>query len=156
MAEILIREFLPGDEAAFLALNREWIDRYFRMEAPDEAVLNDPRGAILDRGGRIFFAHRDGQAIGCCALIRIGDGEFEVAKMAVTPSAQGTGVGRLLLGAVIDSARAGGARRLCLETNHVLVPAIRLYESMGFQHIAHDPAHPSPYVRSDVVMQLLL
>ena len=154
MSDFRIREFQPGDEAAFRALNVEWIERYFRIEPPDEVVLSDPEGAILARGGRIFFAVRDGGPIGCCALLRIGEGDYEVAKMAVAPSAQGQGVGRALLSAVIESARTAGIRRLSLETNRVLTPAIRLYESCGFRHI---PAvHPSPYARSDVAMELLL
>ena len=50
--------------------------------------------AILNRafwlsGGRIFFAHIDDQCVGCCALLRTGADEYEVAKMAVTPACQG-------------------------------------------------------------------
>ena len=153
---MLIREFQPGDEAAFRALNVEWIERYFRIEPPDEAVLSDPQGAILDRGGRIFFAVRDGVAIGCCALLFRREGEYEVAKMAVAPPAQGAGIGRAVLTAAIDWARRNGVRKLSLETNHILAPAIRLYESCGFQHVPAERAHPSPYARCDVEMELLL
>jgi GNAT superfamily N-acetyltransferase len=155
MSDFLIREFQPGDESAFHSLNVEWIERYFRIEPPDEAVLSNPQSAILDPGGRIFFAVRDGVAIGCCALIYLHEGEFEVAKMAVAPQAQGQGIGRALLTAVIDEARRSGVRRLSLETNRVLTPAIRLYESCGFQHIPADRVHPSPYARSDVAMELV-
>jgi putative acetyltransferase len=151
---VVIREFQPGDERAFRALNQEWIERYFRMEAPDLEVLSNPVSAILEPGGRIFMAVRDGQTIGCCALIRMEAGEYEVAKMAVSPAAQGSGIGRTLLAAVIEAARQAGARRLFLETNHILTPAIHLYESLGFQHVAAE--HPSPYARSDVTMELRL
>jgi putative acetyltransferase len=151
---VIIREFEPGDEVAFRELNQEWIERYFRMETPDIEVLYNPVTAILEPGGRIFLAVRDGQTVGCCALIRMAEDEYEVAKMAVAPAAQGGGIGRTLLAAVIEAARQSGARRLFLETNHVLTPAIRLYESLGFQHIA--PQHPSPYARSDVTMELRL
>ena len=80
--------------------------------------------------------------------------EFEVAKMAVSPAYQGQGIGRDLLRAAIEEARSLGATRLCLETNHALVPAIRLYESLGFKH--RDPSRfvKSPYARSDVQMEL--
>ena len=152
----MIREFQPGDEAAFRSLNQQWIERYFKMEPPDVEVLSDPQGAILDDGGRILFAIRDGVAIGCCALIRMDEGEFEVAKMAVAPEAQGAGIGRALLTAAIELARSLGTRRLFLETNRVLTPAIHLYESLGFQHLPPERVHPSPYARSDVVMELIL
>jgi putative acetyltransferase len=75
--------------------------------------------------------------------------------MAVTPACQGTGIGRKLLQTVIEAGRASGARRLYLETNHILKPAIRLYESMGFRHLSPDRIIPSPYARADVYMELL-
>jgi GNAT superfamily N-acetyltransferase len=156
MSDVLIREFQPGDEAAFRALNVEWIERYFRLEPPDEVLLSDPQSAILAPGGRIFLAVRDGVPIGCCALLFVQEGDYELGKMAVAPAAQGQGIGRALLTSVIDAARAAGIRRLSLETNHVLTPAIRLYESCGFRHIPEERIHPSSYTRCDVAMELLL
>jgi putative acetyltransferase len=154
--DIRIRQFRSGDAAAFRRLNEEWITRYFRMEAKDEACFADPQGTVLDAGGRILFATSGERCVGCCALIRTGEREFEVAKMAVEPSCQGAGVGRRLLLAVIEEGRSAGAQRLYLETNHVLTPAIRLYESVGFKHIDANRIVPSPYARADVYMELVL
>jgi putative acetyltransferase len=153
---LTIREFQPGDEGAFRDLNVEWIERYFTLEPKDREMLEHPREKILDRGGRIFFAVRDGASIGCCALIAMGPGEFEVAKMAVAPSHRGGGIGRVLLEQVIAEARASGVTRLFLETNRKLAPAIRLYESVGFRHIPADQVAPSPYARCDISMELYL
>jgi putative acetyltransferase len=155
-AKIGIRQFQPGDAAAFRRLNEEWITRYFRIEPKEELVLADPQKVILDSGGRIFFATAGERCIGCCGLIRLNEKEFEVAKMAVEPSYQGAGIGRRLLQAVIEEARRAGAHRLYLETNHVLTPAIRLYESLGFKHIDPSRIIPSAYARADVYMELLL
>jgi putative acetyltransferase len=155
-AKIGIRQFQPGDAAAFRRLNEEWITRYFRIEPKEELVLADPQKVILDSGGRIFFATAGERCIGCCGLIRLNEKEFEVAKMAVEPSYQGAGIGRRLLQAVIEEARRAGAHRLYLETNHVLTPAIRLYESLGFKHIDPSRIVPSAYARADVYMELLL
>ncbi|HEY3618956.1 MAG TPA: GNAT family N-acetyltransferase [Candidatus Sulfotelmatobacter sp.] len=155
-AEISIRQFQPGDAAAFRRLNEEWITRFFRIEPKEEAVLANPQANILDSGGRIFFATAGERCVGCCALIRISDREFEVAKMAVEPSYQGAGIGRKLLHAAIEEGRNAGAQRLYLETNHVLTPAIRLYESMGFKHLDADRIVPSAYARADVYMELIL
>ena len=153
-SELFIREFIPGDEAAFRQLNEEWISRYFAMEAKDEEALNHPRRKILDHGGRIFSAVREGATVGCCALLAMAPGEYEVAKMAVAESARGGGIGRRLLACVIAEARASGATRLYLETNHQLTPAIRLYESLGFRHLPPERVVPSPYARADVYMEL--
>ena len=81
-SEVTIRQFQPGDEAAFKSLNEEWIIKYFRLEPKDELSLTHPRETILDRGGKILFAVVDRKCVGCCALVRIADNEFEVAKMA--------------------------------------------------------------------------
>jgi putative acetyltransferase len=152
--ELTIREFSPGDETAFRRLNEEWIKRYFAIEPMEAELLADPQGTILDRGGRIFLAARDGQTVGCCALLRMAPGEFEVAKMAVTESSRRNGIGRQLLNKAIAEARASGAYRLYLETNRKLVGAIRLYESVGFRHLPPERIAPSVYVRADVYMEL--
>lgn len=151
--EITIREFQPGDEGAFRRLNEEWIVRYFVLEPKDEEALSDPRRKILDLGGKIFFAVAGSEIVGCCALMTPEPGEFEVAKMAVNERWQRAGIARKLLTQVIAAAREMGAPRLFLETNHAMTPAIRLYESLGFQHLAHVP---SAYARSDVSMELRL
>jgi len=76
--------------------------------------------------------------------------------MAVTADCQGSGIGRKLLHAVIEAARSSGARRLYLETNRVLAPAIRLYESIGFKPVPANRIVPSLYARSDVSMEMTL
>jgi putative acetyltransferase len=154
--DLIIREFQAGDEAAFRRLNEEWIVREFVLEPKDQYSLADPQGTILDHGGRIFFAVRDGEIVGCCALVAMGPGEFEVAKMAVTLASQGGGVGRQLLEKVVAEARASGATRLYLETNHKLTSALRLYEAVGFRRLPADRIVASPYARADVFMELWL
>ena len=153
---IIIREFAAGDAEAFRKLNEEWIQHYFELEGPDREVLNDPKGAILDRGGRIFVAERNGELVGCCALLAAHEGEYEVAKMAVSPECRGTGIGRRVLEFAIAAARESGATRLTLETNRKLAVAIGLYESVGFQHVPASRVPPSPYARCDVAMEMFL
>ena len=154
--DALIRSFNETDRVEFRNLNEEWIKRHFKLEAKDAETLSDPQRSVIERGGRILIATIGGQSVGCCALLRINEVEFEVAKMAVANEHQGRGIGRRLLDAVIEEARRLGANRLYLETNSVLKAAIRLYESVGFRHL--DPAllPPSPYDRVDVYMELKL
>jgi GNAT superfamily N-acetyltransferase len=153
---MIVREFQPGDETAFRTLNEEWIVRYFALEPKDQLSLEDPHRFILAPGGKIFIAEEDTHPIGCCALLARAPGEFEVAKMAVTESAQGKGIGRQLLVKTIDAARAAGAHRLYIETNRKLEPAVRLYESLGFRHLPPERIVPSPYARADVYLELNL
>jgi ribosomal protein S18 acetylase RimI-like enzyme len=154
--DVLIRSFQAGDETAFRTLNEQWIKHYFKIEAKDEAVFADPQKSILEPGGQILLAIVGDRTVGCCALLPMGDDELEVAKMAVAPGHQGYGIGRLLLLATIEEAKRMLARRLYLETNHSLTPAIRLYESLGFRRLDPSKLTPSPYARADVYMELKL
>ena len=154
MGSMEIVDFHPDQAVAFKALNVAWISRYFAVEAKDLEMLDDPLGKVIAPGGHILMALEDGAAIGCCALIAMPAGGFEVAKMAVTDAHQGRGVGRDLMAACVERARSVGANRLYLETNSRLAPALGLYRSFGFRQI--EPAMPSPYARADVAMELLL
>ena len=62
--------------------------------------------------------------------------------MWVAGSVRGLGVGRRLLGAVEEHARASGVRTLRLETNRALVEAIALYRSAGYREVAAFNAEP--------------
>lgn len=154
--EILIREFVAGDEVAFRQLNEEWIVRFFKLEGKDREMLADPQATILDKAGRIFLAVKDGETVGCCALLAMEPGEFEVGKMAVTQTAQGGGVGRKLLAQVVAEAAAAGVNRLYRVTHDSLTPAIRLYESLGFTNVPTERLVPSGYERGNVFMEAYL
>lgn len=156
MSNVTIREFQPGDAEAFFELNREWIQRLFWLEPADLEVLWHPQTAILDPGGRILMAVSNGVCVGCCALIAMGPGEYELAKMAVTPTKRRSGIGRRLIAKAIELAERIGATRLYLETNHTLTGAIALYESMGFQHLPPERITPSHYTRADVYMERMV
>lgn len=148
-----IVDFEPRHAQAWKSLNEAWITQLFKLEPKDIEVLDHPQAKILDPGGHIFMAERDGEPIGCAALIALPDGGFEVAKMTVAAAARGTGLGRMLMQACIDRARSLGAPRLYLETNSSLGPALGLYEAMGFVHL---PPRETPYARADVWMELIL
>lgn len=148
-----IMAFEPRHAQAWRTLNEAWISKHFAIEPKDRAVLDDPKGKILDHGGHIFMAEQGGETIGCVALIAMADGGYEVAKMTVSEAARGTGLGRLLMQACIDKALTCGAPRLYLETNSSLGPALGLYRAMGFVDL--DPAMrpASDYARCDVWME---
>jgi ribosomal protein S18 acetylase RimI-like enzyme len=154
MTDIVVRDFRPGDEAAFRDINLEWIARYFVVEAKDRETLDNPRKYILDPGGAIFLAVDGEQRVGAVALVMMGRGSVELAKMGVRPEAQGRGAGRKLVAAAIDKARAMGMKRVYIETNSKLATAIKLYHDAGFRPLAE--AIPSPYARADVQLELFL
>src|SRR5580704_8722960 len=112
--DIQIRPYHPADAAAFRELNEQWIAKYFTVEDPDRRVLNDPENYVLLPGGHIFMAYAGQNPIACCALIPVGPGVFEVAKMAVDEEHRGRGIGRRILEHAIAHARKTGATSLYL------------------------------------------
>ncbi|MFD2098194.1 GNAT family N-acetyltransferase [Flagellimonas iocasae] len=139
----------------FKSLNEEWISRYFKMEEMDHISLNHPKEYILDKGGYIGVALLDEKAVGVCALIpsQHESYDFELAKMGVSPKAQGKGIGKLLGQHMLEKAKSMGAKKLYLESNRILKPALSLYEKLGFKEVV---GATSPYERSDIQMELLL
>lgn len=146
--------YRPDYAPDFARLNRAWLERYFTVEPLDEEYLADPEGRILGPGGEIFFAVVSGRVVGTCAAIMRPEQSFELAKLAVAPEVQRGGIGRALAQAVITFARARNARRVTLVSSSILVPALRLYETLGFRHLPFPG--PRPYADADVYMQLEL
>jgi DNA-binding MarR family transcriptional regulator/N-acetylglutamate synthase-like GNAT family acetyltransferase len=151
-SQVEIVDFQPIWQPAFRQLNEEWITKYFRMEESDYKALDHPQEYILDKGGHIYMALYKGEPVATCALIPMDDGAFELAKMAVSPRAQGLGIGYLVGKACIEKARSLGAPRVYLESNTALKPAINLYHKLGFRKAA---GPPSPYERCNIQMELV-
>jgi len=151
--DVRIVDYQPKYAKAFKQLNAAWIAKYFKMEQPDYEVLDHPKEHVLKPGGHIAVALYHDKPVGVCALIRKDRTTYELAKMAVAPEAQGKNIGWMLGRACIDRARSLGARRLYLESNTILVPAIQLYHKLGFKKIT---GPPSPYERSNIQMELVL
>jgi putative acetyltransferase len=138
----------------FESLNRSWIEEYFEIEDADLAVFRDPFKEIVEPGGQIFFVVSDGTVLGTCAVMRLSDDVYELAKMAVAAEARGRGYGDLLIESAIEFAKHSGAHRLMLLSNTRLEPAIKLYQKHGFRSVPVTDAHD--YARVDIQMELLL
>ena len=93
MSGIEVIPFRPQYAADFRRLHFEWIERMFKVEAPDLKVLDDPERAIVLPGGMIFFAVEGDAVVGTVAMIRGNDGRCELAKMAVAETHQRRGIG---------------------------------------------------------------
>jgi len=76
-----------------------------------------------------------GQLAGYAGLL-VSDHEADVQTVAVAPSGQGTGLGRMLLDALVEAALARGATSMILEVRADNDRAIGLYRRSGFEQIA--------------------
>jgi putative acetyltransferase len=152
MSNIQIVTFADGLAKEFERLNRAWIERYFIVEATDLAIFKNPRESIVDPGGQIFFAQVDGTTVGACAAQKLSITDWELAKLGVDEKYQGRGIGRLLCKKVIEFCWFHGAKRIIIETNSVLVPALSLYYSLGFRKFT--PESKSSFTRADTFLEL--
>lgn len=153
VGSIEIIDYRPEFHNDFKRLNYEWIEQYFEIEEADRHSLENPDGKILEPGGHIFIALDQHEVVGTCALIKREGKAYELAKMAVSEASRGKGIGFLLGQSAIDKARDSGAESLYLESNTKLVPAIRLYQKLGFEKVVTEP---SPYTRCNIQMMLNL
>lgn len=149
--EVRIVPFAPALREHFYRLNAEWLRKYHEIEPFDEEVLSKPEIYILGKGGHIWFALLGDEVVGTCALMPDAPGVWELTKMGVTAGHQGRGIGRKLLAAAIEGFHALGGRELFLESSSKLQPALKLYQSMGFE-LQPGIKPGSHYARADVYM----
>ena len=140
-------------QPVFRQLNYDWIHRYFWIEEADRRVLDDPQHYILDKGGYILMAESEGEVVGTCALIPVGENVFELAKMAVAESARRKGIGYALGLASIEKAREAGASKVELLSNTKLSSAMLLYKKLGFSEV---PLPETEYERANIKMEMVL
>ncbi|MFT7689266.1 MAG: DNA-binding MarR family transcriptional regulator/GNAT superfamily N-acetyltransferase, partial [Candidatus Azotimanducaceae bacterium] len=154
--DIKVISFRPELAPHFKKINMDWIVEDFELEEVDKETLNNPIEKVINSGGQILFAvdKLSSEVYGTCALINRGQGNVELAKMGVTTTARGRGIGKILGLMAISFARDMGFTLIYLETNSRLAPALGLYRDIGFSR--KPPPKESDYARSDVYMELSL
>ena len=115
---------------------------------PRDDEYDDALAAVAERSRRsdIVIALDDDQIVGCLTYVADhSDPAYEFADpegasfryFAVSPIAQGRGVGKVMVEWCIAQARSDGKRRLRIHTLESMPAAQRLYERVGFRR---DPA----------------
>ncbi len=150
--DLKIIDYRPEHQPWFEKLNREWIERYFRMEEVDNQVLCHPELHIIGPGGTVLIALWRAEVVGTVALKFVEPGIYEFTKMAVDERFRGKKIGLAVANAAIQRARDLNAEAIILYSNTRLVPAIALYRKLGFVEVPLD----GPYQRSDIKMKLML
>lgn len=143
---VTLRDLRPGDmglviarQAILYAEEYGWNSDY---EALVGRILADFHQSFDPARDAAWIAEIDGWMAGSIFLVR-GD-EPGVAKLRllyVEPDARGAGVGKMLVAACIERARALGYRRLDLWTNSVLTAARSIYVRAGFTLVEEAPHH---------------
>jgi len=153
--EVNIVPYKRKYKSDFAKLNYEWLEKYFNTEkgeAEDNRLLNNPEREIIKKGGEIFFALLNENVVGTCAVLKIDDSIYEIAKMGVTEKAQGKQIGKKLALTAIGYAVEKGASKLRLYTSSKLTAAQNLYRVLGFIEVKEKPNHQ--YKRKLILMEL--
>lgn len=98
----------------------------------------------------VYDLERDIQAYG---VMSIAAGECHLLNLCVRPQSQGQGIGRALLRNLIGTARRRSVDTVVLEVRVSNQPAIRLYQSEGFNTLGMRNAYyPSHGGREDAML----
>ncbi len=82
--------------------------------------------------GECLLARLKGEAVGIVMTKPFSGDMCEMNRMFVRPTARGHGVGRALVGALLDAARGLGYKRMMLAGGDRHTEALALYRSFGF------------------------
>jgi predicted GNAT family N-acyltransferase len=137
----LLREWFEAFEAGqpMLALEvGDWARLGREAAAIRHAVFTQEQGidAALDADGadatavHVLTRNRLGQAVGTGRLLRGERGMGRIGRMAVIAPLRGSAVGRQLLDALLQAARARGDREAML---HAQASAVGFYRRLGWQ-----------------------
>jgi ribosomal protein S18 acetylase RimI-like enzyme len=100
-------------------------------------------GKYAPPGGRLLLAYEYEELAGCIALRAVDDSRCEMKRLFVRPAFRGTGLGRVLVEAIIKEARGIGYQSMLLDTlPGRMDSAIALYRKMGFEEI--EPYYENP------------
>jgi mycothiol synthase len=143
-AGLTLRTFVPGqDEDEWLGLNGRAFAKHpeqggwtrHDLELREQEPWFDPAG--------FFIAERDGRMTGF-HWTKVHDPDLgEVYVVGVDPAEQGTGLGRALTRAGLRHLRDLGLARAMLYVDEDNVPAIRMYEALGFTRARVDAMYRS-------------
>jgi GNAT superfamily N-acetyltransferase/DNA-binding MarR family transcriptional regulator len=134
----------PASPAARWCVARyfEELDRRFDSGFDPAASLPaDDRELVPPRGG-FLVATIDGEPVACGAVKTIARGVGSLKRMWVADRVRGLGIGRRMLEALEDQARALRLTTVQLETNRALEEAIRMYRASGYREVPRFNADP--------------
>lgn len=152
-SKVIIKGYKRNLKEHFYLLNKQWIEKYFKLETADLAILSNPE-ALIKNKGEIYFAEYNGKIAGTYALLPADEDTLEFLKFAVDQAFQKLGIGTALLNSAISRATKLKVKKVILYTNPSLIEANNLYIKNGFYYVENDKMYA--FERPTVKMQLIL
>ncbi|MEO8636772.1 MAG: GNAT family N-acetyltransferase [Gemmatimonadales bacterium] len=127
----------PTDLTGIRALFAEygaWLGDHLDQErfAVEFATLP---GQYAPPGGALFLARVGGEVAGCVGIRPLTAEFCELKRLYSRPQFRGHGIGRRLLEAAVEAARAAGYAAIRLDTLRSMTEAQALYARLGFRDI---------------------
>ncbi len=139
-----------------MELRFEWTDgndpAFAYLYPITEQYYNEIIGGIQNRLG--FIPHNlsasihdvlicyDGDSpIACAGLRKYSETDIEVKRVWVMPDYRGNHLGTELMNRLHERAAELGYQRTILQTRELMVPAVKLYEQMGYTRIPNYPPY---------------
>ena len=131
------RDLRPGDLGAIIEHHGRLYAREYGLDSGMEAHVAAAVARAALRGfpretEAVWIVEREGRHAGSLAMTDEEDGTACVRFFLLDPEVRGQGLGRRLLGELLDTARARGFERARLETFSDLTAAAHLYREHGF------------------------
>jgi DNA-binding MarR family transcriptional regulator len=135
----------PGEPEARWCVAQYYAELNRRFERGFDPAQSLPAedGAMVPPRGSFLVASVEGEPVACGAVKAIAPGVGSLKRMWVAETARGLGLGRRLLVALEEEARALGLGTVRLETNRALTEAIALYRASGYIEVP--PFNADPY-----------
>jgi GNAT superfamily N-acetyltransferase len=140
------RELRPGDTEAIVEMHGVLYRREHGLSPTMEEHVAQAVREAVERGwpanGAVWIVERDGEFAGSIALTDEGDGRAALRWFLFDPSVRGLGLGKRLVGELVEEAKTRGFERIWLETLGILTTAASIYGAHGFELVSERMGPP--------------
>ena len=130
----------------YLAWANDMNEREFGLRLDIAKMLEEDMvnlGKFMPPDGRLLLAQNDDFTAGCVCLKRLSPSVGEVKRLYLKPVFRGKGMGKMLVGKLLEEAMKIGYEVIRLDSTRYMNNAHGLYRSFGFQEI-------EPYPESEI------
>lgn len=152
---VTVLDYKPSLKKHFQQLVSPWLAEVTggKLEEEDKFTINNPDKAYLATGGFVFFAKYKDEIVGCVALKRLSEDEFEFAKLYIKNDFRNLGIATKLIERCISRCRENEAKLLWLQTTNRMQQAHKLYYKLGFND-SPAPETMDVLARTEKIMRL--
>ena len=108
---------------------------FFKRYALDTDMKDEALRKWTDKPNVFLVAKIKDRVVGCIAYQKIAEDTVEMNRTSVDKDFRGLKIGQKLVKELLQYAKSDGYHKMYLITGCAQVPAIKLYQKMGFQFV---------------------